>query len=399
MMYKCFDKPVLLSYNNAFLTLYKTLIQDDKEWDRIDIIKMHKTMVFNEIKFSNDLHKIRNICLPSNPDNNYLLLSIDGVIHKYDISTKELLFSFKASAYRTMQIYDDDQMILTCDSNQVKIWHFEDDNPELITSLPIEDKIDKFYAPPNSKTKTKLYYVGIFQEINGFKVYKDKLVEYWYCKDAIKVTAVDFTVDWDAFLAGTQNGKLHLYEFKGKESIGNIKVGDGSAIKEICVLDDKFVCVATQQPAVYVWPLSIASKDPYRLETNPNKIAWMRTSWDRKMLVIGYEDGTIEFWMYSGDQKLNLLKEIKEDFSIFDVDSLCSSMLILNPKGRDIEFHIIEWEWNTQAIEKDLQNVNLDFNNIKAEDLEDSFDNTKMKAIISDGKGKKRSQTACCSIF
>ena len=38
MMYKCFDKPVLLSYNNAFLTLYKTLIQDDKECSRIDII-------------------------------------------------------------------------------------------------------------------------------------------------------------------------------------------------------------------------------------------------------------------------------------------------------------------------------------------------------------------------
>lgn len=70
-------------------------------------------MVFNEIKFSNDLNKIRNVCLPSNPDSNYLLLSIDGVIHKYDISTKELLFSFKASAYRTMQIFDNDQKILT----------------------------------------------------------------------------------------------------------------------------------------------------------------------------------------------------------------------------------------------------------------------------------------------
>lgn len=113
MAYKCFDNPPLLSYNNAFLTLYKTLIQDDNLCERIDIIKSHRTMIFNEIKFSNDLHKIRNIALPTNPDNNFLLLSIDGVIHKYDIATKDLIFSFKASAYRTMQIYDNDSRILT----------------------------------------------------------------------------------------------------------------------------------------------------------------------------------------------------------------------------------------------------------------------------------------------
>ena len=139
MMYRCFDKPVLLSYNNAFLTLYKTLIQDDKDCSRIDIIKLHKTMKFNEIKFSNDLHKIRNISLPCNPDNNYMLFSIDGVIHKYDISTKEMLFSFKASAYRTMQIYDNDNKILTCDSGQVKIWDFSSENTELLTSLKSEE--------------------------------------------------------------------------------------------------------------------------------------------------------------------------------------------------------------------------------------------------------------------
>jgi hypothetical protein len=117
--------------------------------------------------------------LPSNPDNNYLLLSIDGVIHKYDISTKELLFSFKASAYRAMQIFDNDQKIITCDSSQAKIWQFESDNPELLTSLPFEDKVDKFYAPSGTIEKSSLYYIGTFQEKSGFKVYKDKLTEHW----------------------------------------------------------------------------------------------------------------------------------------------------------------------------------------------------------------------------
>lgn len=399
MMYKCFDMPVLLSYNNAFLTLYKTLIQDEKEWERIDIIKLHKTMVFNEIKFSNDLHKIRNISLPSNPSNNYLLLSIDGVIYKYDISTKELLFSFKASAYRAMQIYDNDQKILTCDSNQVKIWSFDNDNTELLTSLPIEDKIEKFYAPKETKEKAKLVYVGVFQGKPGFKVYKDKLSEYWQCKDGIHVTCCDFTQSWDAFIAGTTEGSVVLYEFKDKSKVGDVAIGDSSAIKEIWILDDKYVWVATEEPSVYVCPLGNASKLPNKLQTNPNKIMWMKTSWERSMVIIGFEDNTIEFWKYRGNEKLEMLKEIKEDFYLFDVDSLCSSMLILNPQGRDFEYHIIEWEWDTTAIEKDLQNINLDLDNLKAEDLNDSDSEQKMKKYVSDGKGKKRSQTACCTIF
>lgn len=197
-------------------------------------------MVFNEIKFSNDLHKIRNISLPSNPDNNYLLLSIDGVIHKYDISTKELLFSFKASAYRTMQIFDDDQRILACDSTIVKIWKFENDNPELITSLPIEDKIEKFFAPPGKTVKNSLYYIGTFQEKSGFKVYKDKLTEYWHCKDKIKILAVDYTVTCDAFLAGTNDGKLFVFDFKEKQSLGDITIGRGKPISFINVIDSKF---------------------------------------------------------------------------------------------------------------------------------------------------------------
>lgn len=40
------------------------------------------------------------------------------------------------------------------------------------------------------------------------------------------------------------------------------------------------------------------------------------------MVIIGFDDDIIEFWMYGGNQKLELLKEIKEDFAQFEVDSL-----------------------------------------------------------------------------
>jgi len=123
----------------------------------------------------------------------------------------------------------------------------------------------------------------------------------------------------------------------------------------------------------------------------------MKTSYDRKHLVIGFSDSIIEFWkLDERSNKFELLKEIKEDFQYFAIDSLCSSMLILNPKGRDIEFHLIEWEWDTSKIDHDLQNINLDFENIREEDIKDD---PKPKLKINDGKGKKRNQTACCSIF
>ena len=401
MMYKCFDNPPLLSYNNAFLTLYKTLIQEDTKWERTNIVRLHRIMVFNEINFSNDMHKIRNISLPSNPDNNYLLLSIDGVIHKYDTSSKELLFSFKASAYRTMQIFDNDQKILTCDSSQVKIWQFDFDNPELLTSLPFDDKVDKFYAPSGKIGKSSLYYIGVFQDKSGFKVYKDKLTEHWQCRDKISITTLDFMNSNSTILAGTQEGKLCIYDVKDKQSVGEIKIGKGKSIGFVSTVNSKYWWIANEEPAVYIVPLEPGTRETFKLETNPNKVTWMWTSKSEQIIVIGFSDSTIEFWKYyQHSDDFKLLKEVKEDFQLFDIDTFCSSMLILNPKWRDIEFHLIEWDWNTDAINNDLQNINLDFENIRAEDImETESDNVKAIIDVSDGKGKKRSQTSCCSIF
>ena len=79
-----------------------------------------------------------------------------------------------------MQIYDDDHKIITCDSKIVKIWEFDDDNPDIITSLPFEDKIDKFYAPGQYLKSGEYVYLGVFQEADGFKIYKSKLNEHWH---------------------------------------------------------------------------------------------------------------------------------------------------------------------------------------------------------------------------
>lgn len=55
--------------------------------------------IFDEINFTNDLHKIKFVVLSSEIENNYMMLAIDDTVYKYDLATKELLFSFKTQAY------------------------------------------------------------------------------------------------------------------------------------------------------------------------------------------------------------------------------------------------------------------------------------------------------------
>ena len=60
-----------------------------------EVDSIQKVAVFDEIKFTNDMNKIRFLELAEEVENNYMLLSIDGTIFKYDLASKELLFSFK----------------------------------------------------------------------------------------------------------------------------------------------------------------------------------------------------------------------------------------------------------------------------------------------------------------
>ena len=63
------------------------------------VIDFVKIGIFDEIKFTNDLHKIKYISLSSEYENNYMMLAIDGTVYKYDLATREMLFSFKTVSY------------------------------------------------------------------------------------------------------------------------------------------------------------------------------------------------------------------------------------------------------------------------------------------------------------
>ncbi len=81
--------------------------------------------------------------------------------------------------------------------------------------------------------------------------------------------------------------------------------------------------MATEEPSIYICNLQDLENDPEELKTNKAQVQCMRTSFDRKHLVIGYKDSVIEFWKYHQNTgRFELLKEIKEEFQYFDIDPL-----------------------------------------------------------------------------
>ena len=73
-----------------------------------------------------------------------MLITIDGAVYKYDIATKDLLFSFKAQAYKSLQLFSNDELLITSDSGTIKLWGFygKEEAPDLITSAQTTIKVD-----------------------------------------------------------------------------------------------------------------------------------------------------------------------------------------------------------------------------------------------------------------
>lgn len=91
-----FDNKHLIQNNPQFLRLHKMLLQHKlPHCPIIGVEQFQRIGIFDEIKFTNDMHRIKFICLPSEMENNYMMIAIDGSVYKYDLATKEMLFSFK----------------------------------------------------------------------------------------------------------------------------------------------------------------------------------------------------------------------------------------------------------------------------------------------------------------
>lgn len=179
----------LLKANKEYLHSYKCLLKmlhENKYFKTTAPVKFHKVCQFDELVFTNDLHKIKFMQLPRDPENNYLLLAIDGTIYKYDLSSRDCTWQFKSNATRSMQFCRNDGLILASDANVIKLWELPEGKqtaglvragqgeavPDLFSMLEVEAKMTGVYA---TKTEGETYFIAV--QGQSFSVFKNQLEE------------------------------------------------------------------------------------------------------------------------------------------------------------------------------------------------------------------------------
>ena len=65
-----------------------------------------------QFHLSNRNSKIDFVELASEPNLHFFLVAMDGIIFKYDLVTKGLIFSFKSQATKAMKLYGNDDKLL-----------------------------------------------------------------------------------------------------------------------------------------------------------------------------------------------------------------------------------------------------------------------------------------------
>ena len=96
--------------------------------------------------------------MSSEPHRNFFLIAMDGLVYKYDLVSKELLFQFQTNA-KTISLYDKDDKLVVASGSEIRLWDFYDhkeEAPELITAMqlsqdPEDFRVQRVFINKNSK--------------------------------------------------------------------------------------------------------------------------------------------------------------------------------------------------------------------------------------------------------
>ena len=111
--------------------------------------------------------------MSSEPHRNFFLIAMNGIVFKYDLVTKELLFQFKTNATKAMLLYDKDDKLVVASEDEIRLWDFYDhkeEAPELETMLQPQLKVENIYINKNrNEDAAPLYVLSTCQ--NNFVLY------------------------------------------------------------------------------------------------------------------------------------------------------------------------------------------------------------------------------------
>ena len=142
--------PYKLKANRELMMLQKVLLRDAVKTSAMKDLQTQCPLVGvegvkrieiydDELTFQSPLSRIDDVQMSSEPHRNFFLIAMDGLVYKYDLVSKELLFQFQTKA-KTIHMYDKDDKLVVASNNEIRLWDFYDhkeEAPELITAMQL----------------------------------------------------------------------------------------------------------------------------------------------------------------------------------------------------------------------------------------------------------------------
>jgi WD40 repeat protein len=168
----------------------------------------------DELKFVAKDSDIDLVQMSSEPHRNFFLIGMDGIVFKYDLVTKELLFQFKTNATKAMLLYDKDDKVVVASEDEVRLWDFYDhkeEAPELITMAVPALKVENIYINKNGEDEAPPYVLITCQ--NEFILYQKRLETVFRASiEKGVITSACFNKNSTMLLIGTSLGQIFAYK-------------------------------------------------------------------------------------------------------------------------------------------------------------------------------------------
>ena len=242
--------PYKMKANRELMMLQKVLLRDAVKTEQmkdlqakcplIGVVGLKRIEIYDdELAFvkPTDDNDIDLVQMSSEPHRNFFLLAMNGIVFKYDLVTKELLFQFKTNAHKAMLLYDRDDKLVVASDNEVRLWDFFDhkeEAPELLTMMTPLLKVENIFINKNCENRYKLEnkpedQVELFVLItckNEFVLYERRLVEKFRGSiDKAVITAACFSRDSSLLLIGTSKGQIITYKVNAGDPVA-VPVGN-----------------------------------------------------------------------------------------------------------------------------------------------------------------------------
>ena len=165
---------------------------------------------------------------------------MDGIIFKYDLVSKELLFRWKTDSEQQIILFDRDDKLITVDKHEIRMWDFDDsqERPPCLWGIEsfYDNEVKKVFINEGSKQpktgekptwfilvvldkELRVYKNNMCQTLGIHKITKDRTVEsacFDYNNTMVFVGWSDGTISFiDLKIYGLDDGKQDLLEIEG----------------------------------------------------------------------------------------------------------------------------------------------------------------------------------------